>query len=418
MSDIPDGGEVEVQGSGSKPWVLRNVGGVYSCNCPAWRNQSVPIERRTCKHLKQVRGDQVEQDRVGFSSPAGTPKAPSVAKLGAPPLLLAHAWEDAVDLTGWWMSEKLDGVRAYWTGDRFLSRLGNEYLAPAWFTAGLPSTPLDGELWAGRKLFQKTVSIARRQDQGHGWKELQYVVFDAPSHLGLFEARLDAAKQAIEAANNPLLKFHPHQRCTGTAHLQHELARVEALGGEGLMMRRPGSKYEIGRSSTLLKVKTFKDAEARVLGQVEGEGKFLGMMGALELELADGTRFSVGTGFSDDERRKGFPPGTLITFRYQELSKDGVPRFPSYVGLRIDAKFTPAPSSNRRRFERPGSAGGTQFWEIELRGPVYRLSFGVVGGPIHRRRIRCGNVWIAAEEALALIARKVARGYVENKLGE
>ena len=113
------------------------------------------------------------------------------------------------------------------------------------------------------------------------------------------------------------------------------------------MLRQPGSKYEVGRSSTLLKVKSFHDAEARVIGHLEGKGKHKGRLGALEVELPDGTRFSVGTGFSDAERGSPPPVGSLITFRYQELSEGGVPRFPSYVGVHIEAAT--AASLDKRR---------------------------------------------------------------------
>ena len=57
MPDLADGESVEMQGSGAKPYELKNTGGVYSCSCPAWRNQSVAIEKRTCKHLKKLRGE-------------------------------------------------------------------------------------------------------------------------------------------------------------------------------------------------------------------------------------------------------------------------------------------------------------------------------------------------------------------------
>jgi DNA ligase-1 len=151
MTDIADGESVEVQGSGKKPYVLKNTGGVYSCSCPAWRNQSLPIEKRTCKHLRGVRGEQVEKDRVGSvaSGSAGATKKSKKSKSSAktssgPPILLAHRWENDVPLTDWWMSEKLDGVRAYWDGSQFLSRQGNTFHAPDWFIEHLPKTPLDG----------------------------------------------------------------------------------------------------------------------------------------------------------------------------------------------------------------------------------------------------------------------------------
>ena len=150
MPDLRDGESVEMQGSGSKPYELKNVGGVYSCSCPAWRNQSAPIERRTCKHLRKLRGDAAEEARLG------QPIAPAVRKAGGeedkegPPVLLAERWDNETDLSGWWMSEKLDGVRAYWDGKQFLSRLGNVYHAPDWFAEGLPEVPLDAELTCSR----------------------------------------------------------------------------------------------------------------------------------------------------------------------------------------------------------------------------------------------------------------------------
>src|SRR5436305_12152094 len=169
-----------MQGSGARPYVLKNTGGVYSCTCPAWRNQSIGIERRTCKHLRKYRGEQAEAERIGGALPA-RPEPVEEGKSAGPGLLLAQSWTNDIDLAGWWMSEKLDGVRAYWDGRQFLSRQGNLFHAPDWFVAGLPAVPLDGELWLGRKRFQRAVSIVRRQDQSELWREIAFVVFDAPA---------------------------------------------------------------------------------------------------------------------------------------------------------------------------------------------------------------------------------------------
>lgn len=351
VADIPNGGQVEVKGSGAKPYILKNSGGVYSCTCPAWRNQSEPIERRTCKHLRKIRGDDAENARIGAAAAraaASTPnratnrattKRASASTDGkAPPVLLAHSWTNDTDLTGWWMSEKLDGVRAYWDGTRFLSRQGNPFYAPDWFTEQLPDYPLDGELFGGRKKFQRTVSVVRRQDMSDDWKELAFVIFDAPSMDAPFEDRIAHVQKFVDDVAPAYAEWLPHEPCQGVGHLRTELARVEGLGGEGLMLRQPGSRYEVGRSYTLLKVKSFKDDEARVLGHQPGAGRHKGRLGALEVELRNGTRFSVGTGLSDAERENPPALGAIITFRYQELSNDGVPRFPSYVGVRIDAE--------------------------------------------------------------------------------
>jgi DNA ligase 1 len=350
---LADGQKVQVKGS-SATYTLARVGDTYSCSCPAWQHQGAPIDRRTCKHLRAYFGDAVETARVGSAAPASRPKSTKAAKVTgdddagtAPPILLAHKWETDHDPTGWWMSEKLDGIRAYWDGETFVSRLGNKFYAPEWFIADLPADTLDGELWVGRKMFQKATSIVRSGAQSDAWKQVSYVVFDAPNARGTFEDRLAHARKVLAKAEAPHASLLDHVVCEGVDHLREELARIEALGGEGLMLRRPKSLYEVGRSSSLLKVKTFHDAEARVIGHAPGTGKHKGRLGALIVQLADGTKFNVGTGFSDAERESPPAIGAVITFRYQELSNDGVPRFPSYVGERIDvkkpARIAPAP---------------------------------------------------------------------------
>jgi DNA ligase-1 len=336
MPDLRDGESVEMQGSGAKPYVLKNVGGVYSCTCPAWRNQSAPIERRTCKHLRKLRGEAAEEARLGGELPERAVKAAAAGEEGDLPVLLAQKWEDT-DPTGWWMSEKLDGVRSYWDGKQFLSRNRKLFLAPDWFLEGLPSVPLDGELWIDRKAFNRTSGIVRRADKPDLWQEIRFVVFDAPAATGSFEDRLAFLTDLFGSRPPKFARPHAHERCKDLEHLLAELARVEALGGEGLMLREPGSKYETNRSSTLLKVKTFHDAEGVVIGHQKGEGKHKGRLGALWVRLPSGIEFRVGTGFSDKERSNPPLVGATITFRYQEFTEAGVPRFPVYAGLRVDA---------------------------------------------------------------------------------
>src|SRR3989442_5426016 len=112
MPDLADGESTEMKGSGAKPYVLKNIGGVYSCSCPAWRNQSVGIERRTCKHLRKLRGDAAEEARIGAALPARpTSTEGDEDAAGGAPILLAERWDTELDLSGWWMSAKTDGVR-------------------------------------------------------------------------------------------------------------------------------------------------------------------------------------------------------------------------------------------------------------------------------------------------------------------
>jgi DNA ligase-1 len=434
MADLQDSESIEMQGSGAKPYVLKNVGGVYSCTCPAWRNQSAAIERRTCKHLRKLRGEEAERLRLGAELPPRPEK--SAEKNVGPPLLLAQSWDSATDLTDWWMSEKLDGVRAYWDGKQLLSRQGNLFHAPDWFLTGLPQVPLDGELWIGRKQFQRTVSIVRRQDKSDHWKEVRFLVFDAPRCVGGFEARLEFLADALRPKRQPYAGLHEHQRCQGLAQLRQELARVEALGGEGLMLRQPGSSYEVGRSFTLLKIKTFHDAEAVVLAHQPGKGKFKGLLGALAVQLPDGTEFSVGTGFSDAQRAAPPPVGSAVTFRYQELSDGGVPRFPSFVRLAKTAESGPSPEKQRtkaseecvsQKTKTVGSSGSrsprhfefvegksSKFWEISVDGCEVKVRYGRIGSAGTTNVKGFADAAAAQQGADKLIAGKTGKGYVET----
>ncbi|MEO8841565.1 MAG: DNA ligase [Kofleriaceae bacterium] len=442
---LDDGDSVDVQGS-SSTYTLSRQGSVYMCSCPAWKNQGAPVDQRTCKHLRAHLGDLFETSRVGAGTPqrsASTVKKDKAAAEGkAPPVLLAHKWETDHDPTGWWMSEKLDGIRAYWDGEGFISRLGNKFYAPEWFIADLPADTLDGELWVGRKMFSEAMSIVRSGGQSDAWKKVTYVVFDAPEAKGGFEDRIAHIEKVMTRAEAPYARALEHVVCKGMDHLREELVRVEQLGGEGLMLRQPKSKYAIGRSNTLLKVKTFHDAEGTVVGHAEGSGKHKGRLGALIVELSDGVRFNVGTGFTDAEREDPPAIGSVITFRYQELSKDGVPRFPSWVGDRIDVE-TPAPIATDARSasggakivkakqpapEEPEAAPDddkpaidyqvrlvhdeeNKFWEIEVRGSMYYTRFGKLSSPGQTRITELGSKTAAKSDAEKRAAVKRREGY-------
>lgn len=332
MPDLKDGESTEVKGSAAKPYIIKNMGGVYSCSCPAWRNAGGPINARTCKHIVKLRGHDAEMNRMSIQLPEVVQPD---KKVKAPPLLLAHTWDGKVNPAGWLMSEKLDGVRAYFNGENFISRLGNVYYAPDWFKKDLPTKiPLDGELYLGPKSFQQTVSIVRRQDYNADWQKITYFIFDAPNYPGPFIKRLNYLERLTSGMSyaRPLAHIH----CLSTDDMLRALKAVEAKGGEGLMLRDPNSEYEVGRSHTLLKVKSFKDDEATVIKYEPGKGKHKGRLGALVVKLNNGKEFSLGTGLSDSERENPPSIGAVVTFRYQELSDGGIPRFPSYVGVRID----------------------------------------------------------------------------------
>jgi len=251
-----------------------------------------------------------------------------------PPVALAHTWDGSMDVSGWWMSEKLDGVRGYWTGTAMLSRSGKRYNVPTWFTVNFPPTPLDGELWLGRQQFAELVSIVRSQDAGDAWRDVRYVIFDAPGIAGTFEARMAATSAWFDHHPSSYAEVLKQEVCSGEAHLKKRLKAVEALGGEGLMLRRPESLYLAGRTHDLLKVKSFQDSEAVVVKHISGSGRNEGRLGALLVRLPNGIAFKIGSGFSDAERDNPPPIGSTITFKYYGFTHNGVPRFASFLRIR------------------------------------------------------------------------------------
>lgn len=267
---------------------------------------------------------------------ACTPLRTLRADASVPPaLMLASRWRDELDPSAYWVSEKLDGVRAYWDGHRLLFRSGRVISAPAWFVAGLPAVPLDGELWLGRGRFEALSGLVRRDTIDEPtWRQVRYLIFDLPAAPGSFDQRLQRLQALVVTAGASWLQAVPQFRVADKPALAAMLARVVAAGGEGLMLHHDGAHWQPGRSEALLKLTPFLDAEARVLGHLPGKGKHLGVLGALEVESVDGRRFRLGTGFSDAERRDPPPVGSVVTYRYRELTDKGLPRFPVFLRVR------------------------------------------------------------------------------------
>ncbi|MGP9832849.1 DNA ligase [Marinobacter sp. NSM] len=254
-----------------------------------------------------------------------------------PAIPLANVYHPGVNLQDYWVSEKLDGVRAYWDGEQLWSRGGHVYAVPHWFTAQFPRYPLDGELWRGRGRFAELSGVVRKvQPVDQEWRQVRFHVFDMPAPEMVFEQRYRKLKQLVESSGSPYLKLVEQRSVSNHDELKARLEQVVSAGAEGLMLKRRNSLYRAGRSDDLLKVKTHEDAEARVVGLVPGKGKYEGLMGALKVELADGRRFRIGTGFTDVDR--GDPPaiGSMITFRYRGLTATGLPRFASFLRVRND----------------------------------------------------------------------------------
>ena len=275
------------------------------------------------------------------TTPIATSPPTLSQKPSQPPLMLAkrypHNTPVAFESNRYWVSEKLDGVRAYWNGRQLLSRQGYPIQAPAWFTQALPNQPLDGELWIGRGKFdQVSAAVRRYQPDEQQWRQIRFVLFDLPASPLPFEQRYRLLQQLNNQIAQPHIQVIRHQRVDSTDQLMQSLQQYLNQGAEGLMLNLGSAHYQPGRSSALLKLKTFFDAEARVVGHLPGKGQFEGMLGSLLVEKPDGTRFRIGSGFSHEQRRQPPAIGSLISYKYAGLTRQGKPRFASFLRLRED----------------------------------------------------------------------------------
>ena len=256
---------------------------------------------------------------------------PSLAEAAPLPLPLPSLYNDQIDPAPYLVSEKLDGVRGVWDGRSLRFRSGREVPAPGWFKDRLPREALDGELWLGRGRFDVLSGLVRRETSDDAaWRDVRYMVFDLPGTPGRFDERAQRLMTLAREASWPQLVAVEQTPAGDRTQLQRRLAEVMARGGEGLVLTRADAPYRVGRSDAVLKLKPELDTEAKVVGHRPGQGKYAGMLGALEVETPAGRRFFIGTGFSDALRQRPPPVGSVVTYRYRGLTASGLPRFASY----------------------------------------------------------------------------------------
>ena len=252
---------------------------------------------------------------------------------------------------GWLASEKLDGVRAYWDGRNLLSRNGKILAVPEGWSAHFPPFALDGELYTARGEFEKIQSIVMDKTPNEAaWSEVKFYVFDVPEAVGGLLERLSELEKFI--AKNPQagqnLKIIKQVKVKDNAEFEAFAKHIVAKGGEGAVVREPNVPYERKRSKNALKYKKFKDAECEVTAINAGTGKYAGIMGSVtckalsaagsnsDEQIASGVKFKIGSGFSDRDRANPPKIGSIVTYKYQNLTAKGLPRFPVFLRVRED----------------------------------------------------------------------------------
>ncbi|MDB5884895.1 MAG: dependent ligase [Polaromonas sp.] len=277
-----------------------------------------------------------------WALPAATASANPLSASSAPALMLANVYRDDLPLADYWVSEKYDGVRGYWNGQALWTRGGERIAAPAWFTAGWPKEPLDGELWAGHGRFARAVSTVRHHTPNDAaWRTLRFMVFDLPEHGGTFTERIPALHGVVSRIDLPWVQAVAQSKVASSQALQALLDKTVKNGGEGLMLHRGASAYRGVRSDDLLKLKKHDDSDALVVAHIPGQGRHTGRMGALLVEMPPDAgkpaqRFKLGTGFSDAQRISPPAIGSRVTYRFMGLNDSGLPRFASFMRVRGD----------------------------------------------------------------------------------
>lgn len=326
----------------------------YECTCRGYTFCSGPKEHKTCKHIKHVKN--IKNLKAGSVKKMET-RSKKIQKtqnnniLGTGPqkLILAHNFDNQ-DVTHWYMSEKIDGIRAYWDGQQLWSRTGKEIHAPLFFTQDLPKgIPLDGELFMNESialastsnLFSKVCSITRKKiPVDEEWSNISFYVFDTVNHHLPFVDRYAIIKKLI----SKFCVILPQYIIRTRKEIDNFHADITSRGGEGVMLREPNSMYVGKRTKDLLKLKTFYDTEVKIINYKSGEGKYTGMLGAYECQMVNGNKITVGSGMNDADRRKPLPINTFITIKYFELTtKNKVPRFPVYLRKAERQEFSDGP---------------------------------------------------------------------------
>lgn len=247
-------------------------------------------------------------------------------------LILANTYQQGIDVSEYWKSEKLDGIRALWDGNHLYTRNGNQIYAPTWFTEQLPKVRLEGELWAGRGKFHLVQStVLDHTPSDTAWRKIKFMLFDMPGAAGDYQKRYYNILHWVSLIDESHVGYIEHVPIQNEKALFHQLDNIDERNGEGLMLRKITSRYQAGRSNDLLKLKRHHDAEATVIGYKSGTGKYKGMMGSILVHTEEGVEFYIGSGFSDKMRLSPPEIGSRITFRYNGFTQNGKPKFARFV---------------------------------------------------------------------------------------
>lgn len=346
--DFPKRKTVWVDGS-TGAWKVTYLGGGietgnFYCNCPSWLYQTLQPKLRVCKHITGL-----ITGKILYT--CETPKNIATSKTGSSggktsvnkktgfrtPCMLADVYKHNVDPTGWWASEKYDGIRGFWFNDNMYTRNGNKLVIPDSFRNLLPKgQPLDGELWVDRGKFTEASTTAQSGVTGDAWSQIKYQVFDIPDATSTIpvEQRIAKVQEIVAKINSPQILAVTHTKCIDRKHLRQMIDDVVKIGGEGLVLRQPGSVYEDKRTKTMLKYKLVDEMEGEVVELIQGIRE--GLTGSLKLKLPSGVEFALGGTLPILVSKNPPKVGDKITFNFRGMTHLGTPKFATFKCVRTD----------------------------------------------------------------------------------
>lgn len=270
--------------------------------------------------------------------------------------MLAHKYKDYKNdlVFPVYVSRKIDGARLVARADGLWTRNGKKYvscphiaeiLKP--FFAAHADWVIDSEIYSHEVPFEQIMSLVRRtkptaEELALSKKLVKIYVFDgvAGADDESFDTRFMAIKSAINetVGKSSAIVFVENEIANNHADINKAHEKYIAEGFEGVMIRIPKAPYENKRSKNLLKHKAFIDSEYTIVDVEEGKGNRSGMAGMLKCSLADGRVFGAGIRggeayYAELLKNRAKLLGKKCTVRYQELSADGIPRFPVAVAI-------------------------------------------------------------------------------------
>jgi len=254
----------------------------------------------------------------------------------------ASKWDNE-DPKGWYISEKLGGIRCLWNGLEMWSKNGTQYNIPDYFVEKLPKSPLDGELYMERGTLSKCMMIVKKKatdpDYNKEWNNMWFVVYDAPEAPGNFKQRLSLLKDYFGSRQETLyVRLHEQEICRGRDDAQRQLEKIEKEGGEGIVLREPNSPYTKGRSKFVLEKRSHFEAFADVIEHIKGKSKNgAEIVASLRVRTGDGKEFLINRGITDDIRQHPPAVGSQIVYKFSGELDSGKPKAPVFIKV-VDQK--------------------------------------------------------------------------------